>query len=276
MMREFDMTLLNKYLPKYLNSSRRIKSKILDEYVSLCGVKRNTAIKRFERARQGDDKGRKDYNKPGRPKKYGSYETELIRSIYMLSNLICAERLHPVIPLYINQLINNDVNFRYRYPADSVNKVLNISLGSLKRIIARFEKPKKKRYFKSKLPIYRDIPIVVDSYNKNKGDISACGLDFVEHKGVSSNGYYAITMTVVNYYSQWISRASGLGKDLETIRTIFERFNTTNPLFKHNIITKFHQDNDKTLLSYLYKRYSNLPNILISRTRAYHSNVTVL
>ena len=274
MIKEFDMVLLNKYLPKYINSPKVVKSKIIDEYLSLCGVKkRNTAIKRFERGwRRG--MGRRGYgNKLGRPPKYGSLEIELVRSIYFISNFICAERLHPVIPIYIEQLRNNDINFEFKYSKESIDKVLKISLGSLKKIISKFERPLKKRYFKSRMMIYREIPVVVNSYSREKDDITSCGVDFVEHKGDSSSGRYAITLTLVNYYSQWISRVSALGKDLEAIHSMFECLNLTNPLFKHKIISKFHQDNDKALLSYLYHKYAKSHNnIAISRTRSYHSN----
>lgn len=141
----FDMELLKKLFPSYLNASKDIKGKLIDEYVNLCGVKRNTAIKRFERYRACSGKDRR-IKKLGRPKKYGSLEKELIKSLFYISGFICAERLHPMIGLFLHQLMDNDVNFRFKYPDYVVDKVLNIPLGSLKKIILTLDKPKKKGF----------------------------------------------------------------------------------------------------------------------------------
>ncbi|MGC8727951.1 MAG: hypothetical protein ACP5SD_01665, partial [Elusimicrobiales bacterium] len=123
MLKGFDMELLNKLLPSYLNASKDVKSKLIDEYVKLTQVKRNTAIKRFERHKAVN--GKKEYlKKPGRPQKYGSLEKELIKSLFYISGFICAERLHPVISLFLAQLINNDLNFSAKYPDYVVDKVL--------------------------------------------------------------------------------------------------------------------------------------------------------
>jgi len=78
MLKGFDMELLNKLLPSYLNASKDVKGKLINEYVNLTQVKRNTAIKRFERYKAIS--GKKEYTKkPGRAKKYGSLEKELIK-----------------------------------------------------------------------------------------------------------------------------------------------------------------------------------------------------
>jgi len=267
MLKGFDMELLNKLFPSYLNASKELKGKLIDEYVNLTQVKRNTAIKRFERHKTIS--GKKEYTKkPGRPKKYGSLEKELIKSLFYISGFICAERLHPVISLFLAQLIDNDLNFSAKYPDYVVDKVLNISLGSLKKIILTLDKPKKKRVCLSNSAIYKNIPVITDSYHRYKYDITASGCDFVEHKGENSSGPYIITYTNVNYYSQWISRISALGKDSMAVKDINIKLNNTNPLYRFNIIKKSHQDNEKALLSYLY--YNT--NLELSRSRSYHSN----
>lgn len=269
MLSEFDMKLLKEYHSKYISSSKSGKSRILDEYMSLCHIsKRNTVVKRFERFRIGK-KGKREFTrKPGRPLKYSSLDIELINYVYHLSGFICAERLHPVLKIYISQIMENDINFRLKYPNDVIERVLNIPLGSLKNIISDFDKPKKKRFHLSRTEIYRNIPVITDSYRRYSQDITSVGCDFVEHKGQSSLGPYAVTFTNVHYYSQWISRISALGKDRQTISEIYSKLIKINPLYRFNIIQKSHQDNEKALLSYLYYKQ----NMELSRSRASHSN----
>lgn len=267
MLRGFDMELLKKLFPSYLNASKDIKGKLIDEYVNLCGVKRNTTIKRFERYRACSGKDRR-IKKLGRPKKYGSLEKELIKSLFYISGFICAERLHPMIVLFLQHLMDNDINFRFKYPDYVVDKVLNIPLGSLKKIILTLDKPKKKRFHLLNSPIYKNIPVITDSYNRYKYDITSSGCDFVEHKGENSFGPYAITYTCVHYYSQWISRISTLGKDRQSMKEIITKLDDTNPLYRFGIIQRSHQDNEKSLLSYLYHN----TNLELSRSRSYHSN----
>lgn len=263
------MKLLKEYRSKYIYSSKSEKSKILDQYMSLCHIpNRNTVIKRFERFRSGKI-GKKEFvKKPGRPSKYSSIDIELIRSVYHLSGFICAERLHPVLGLYISQLIDNDINFKIKYPNDTIEKVLNIPLGSLKSIILTFDKPKKKRFHLSRTENYRNIPVITDSYRRYLQDITWVGCDFVEHKGQNRSGPYAVTFTNVHFYSQWISRISALGKDRQAISKIYSKLMEINPLYRFNIIRKSHQDNEKALLSYLYYKQ----NMELSRSRSCHSN----
>lgn len=273
MIEEFDMKLLQEYSRKYFNSSKAQKSKILDEYMSLCHLtKRNTAVKRFERFRYSSNNGRQFIKKPGRPKKYGSLEIEILKTIYYMSDFICAERLYPVLRLFVSQLEANDKDFKFKYPADVVERVLNISLGSLKRIISGFEKPKKKRCHLSNSMLWKDIPVVANSYHKYTDDITASACDLVEHKGENSSGIYAITYVNVHFYSQWITRISALGKDRTAIEEIYSKLLSSNPLYKYGIVKKSHQDNEKALLSYLYHK----TNLELSRSRAYKSNVTHL
>lgn len=269
MLPEFDMKLLKEYYQKYLSSSKTQKSVILDQYMSLCHItNRNTVIKRFERFKAVKKDSKEFTAKPGRPVKYGSMEKELLKSMYHLSGFICAERLHPVISIFVSQIRRNDVNFEFKYNDDVIKNVLNISPGSLKKIISGFDKPKKKRFHLKNSEIYRNIPVVTDSYRRYSFDISASGCDFVEHKGENSSGPYAITYTNIHFYSQWISRISVLGKDRQAVAQIYSKLSCLNPLFKYSIIRKSHQDNEKALLSYLYRK----SNLELSRSRSYHSN----
>lgn len=52
------------------------------------------------------------------------------------------------------------------------------------------------------------------------------------------------------------------------MKEIITKLDDTNPLYRFGIIQKSHQDNEKSLLSYLYHN----TNLELSRSRSYHSN----
>jgi len=93
---EFDMELLRKLITKYLKSAKKGKTEILSEYCALAGAGREAALKRFSRYKY--DGGNESVNKKQTGnKKKSKYDLgcrNLVRKLWHLSGLICAERLH--------------------------------------------------------------------------------------------------------------------------------------------------------------------------------------
>ena len=99
------MDLLKRLIPPYLRGSRRDKARILTEYCGLTAIKRKTAIKRFNRHIIGPT-GRLAKKTGGKPK-YNSIHREIIGLCWELSGYLCAENLHPMLKVYLDQLEGN-------------------------------------------------------------------------------------------------------------------------------------------------------------------------
>lgn len=268
-MEVFDMELIKRLIDEYLISSKKSKSKIIDKYMKLTKVNnRKTVIKRFNRYIYYTKNEKNNLlSKRGRLKKYNSIHKQIIKLIFELCDYSCAENIHPQIKEYINQLKNNDklINFK----DEDIEIVQNISLGSLKRIISQLPKPRHKKH-KGQSEISKNISIYAnfgENAYKSPGYIE---IDFVEHKGGYSDGRFALSACYLDIYSQWISRASAFGKDLESIKQMDE---IALSKIYHPII-HYHVDNDRSLLSYLFNKLQvqKNNNFELSRSRPYKKN----
>lgn len=268
-MEAFDMDLLSRMFPGYTNSHKKEKSRMIDEYCRLTLVKRKTAIKRFNRYRIDKGKVKRIKIKPqGRNRTYTSIHKEIIKLCWELSGCICAERLHPMMELYIKQLRLNS-NILSRYKEQDIQTCEEIPLGSLKHIVRGFPKARKKRQYKGNSKLYKQIPIEA---NFGKHAFEKPGyfeVDFVEHKNENSNGSFLVSICYTDVYSQWVARGASLGKDLEAIRFMDK---IASEKIYHPVV-KYHPDNDKTILTFLLNKVKNFRdfpgNEIISRSRPY-------
>src|SRR3989304_1645392 len=104
----FDMQLTQKLAKEYKKASKKGKGEMLTEYCLLTEVSRNTSSKRFckeirdvcPRVLPKTTK----YRKRGPRNKFNSIHKEIVRRCWELGGNICAERLHPMLTPYIDQL----------------------------------------------------------------------------------------------------------------------------------------------------------------------------
>ena len=271
MLKGFEMELLKKFSDEYKRASKKRKGEILSQYCKLTGCKRKTAIKRFLRYFVNPSKKREKSvfkNKRGHKEKYGILEKRLIKQIWEFVGQICAEKIHPQINVYINQMeFNNKITF---YPSTVVERVRNISLGTLKKIMLSFGTRKKNKH-KGNADIYRQVPIIANFGKHARYSPGYVEVDYVEHNGGNSSGTYAITGCYVDIFSQWVARAAGLGKNLSSIESIDKKVH--QKIF-HPIL-HYHPDSEKSILKLLFERMKKgkpAANYSLSRSRPYKKN----
>ncbi len=263
MIKAFDMELIKRQIDLYIKADRKTKKRIIDEYIKLTGVKRKTAIKRFNRfIKPCKFRYEKSLTKRGRPVKYGSLEKDILRQIWELSGYLCGERL--IWFIRQNRKIIEDMFSGY---GKACERVININEGSCKYLISKFPKYKKRRYYKGNSDIYKYVAIDAHFSRFSNEGPGYFELDLVEHKDNSSSGLYAVTVNFVDVYSQFVSRYAGLGKDYQTINYITHKAIDKIPF---NVLA-LHPDNEKSLLKMAYER-SKTNTISCSRSRAYKKN----
>ncbi len=275
MLNQFEMKLTQKLLKQYQKANKKEKSLIIDQYCQLTKVKRKTAIKRFNRAKINIFpralKVKKFLEKRGARTKYGPAQKAIIRLCWQLTGEVCAEKMYPLLNVYIRQLKDNHQLEGYS-PAD-IQLTQEVSLGTLKRIIATFPRPRAGKHKGNSL-IYKQVPILAyfgKFANLSSGFIE---VDFVNHSGESSLGPYAISGCFVDVYSQWIARAAGLGKSQRSMEKIV---NLSHQKIYHPI-KHYHPDNDKAILKVLFEKVSRIReqtkgiDLSLSRSRPYQKN----
>lgn len=270
MLKEFEMELIRRRFKEYLKASKKRKTQIISQYCELTGVKRKTAVKRFSRFRKNylfkeEVPLRSRKSRRGRKRKYTSIHKEIVKRCWELSGCICAEKLYPMLPVYIEQLRKN--NLLIFYEPRFIKEVNQISLGTLKRIIRDFPRVSKRKQ-KGNAFIYQKVPIIADFARYSFERPGYVEVDFVEHNGGSSSGTFAITGVYTDLYSQWTVRASGVGKTLHSMSEI-DRIAHRKIPFE---IVHYHPDNDKAILKVLFEKVRGKDVTMLSRTRPYKKN----
>ena len=271
MIGEFDMKLTQKLAKQYQKANKKTKGQILSQYCRLTEVSRNTASKRFSK------EIRNVYprvlpsrsNRPGAKKKFNSIHIAIVKECWKLAGNICAERLHPMLDTYIDQLDTSGLLEVYSKEDVSVTKV--ISCATLKRIISTFPRTSSKKH-KGRACVYKQIPIVAHfgQFSQSPGYVE---IDYVEHSGGNSSGLFAITGTYIDIFCGWVARAAGLGKNLWSVSEID---NIAQSRIFHPIL-HYHPDNDKTILKILFQRMmknkeGQKRSFILSRSRPYQKN----
>lgn len=274
MITDFDMKLTGKLLSQYKKSNKKEKGQILAKYRQLTGVNKNTAAKRFRkqiknpypRILSGKDK-KSRRKKRGPKKKYTAVHQRIIKNCWELAGNICGEKLHPMLPIYLKQLRENG-ELRFCSPKE-INQTKQISLGSLKNIIAQFPKTSSKKH-KGNAFIYKQVPIMANFGQFAKEKPGYTEVDFVEHNGGCSSGTFGVTGVYVDLFSQWVARAAGLGKNLNSVTRIDK---LAHQKILHQIL-HYHPDNDKPILKLLFERMKTKKKkpFKLSRSRPYKKN----
>ncbi len=279
-MSHFEMELTQRQAAKYKRAGRKKKGEIITRYCELVGIdgnltgNRNLVSKRFRKVirdihpRVLKEK-RSTGKKRGRKLIYTSIHKAIIRKVWSLSGEICGERLHPALGEYINQLAKNDELkfFGERY----IQETKRVSERTLKRIVAGFPKTGKRKNHKGNASIYKAVPIHAH-FGKNAYRVGYVEVDYVEHSGGNSSGTFANSGCYVDVCLGWITRAAGLGKNLQSVSQIHEM----NERRIYHQVHEYHPDNAKPILKLLLERKLNPKgadehnNYRISRSRPYH------
>jgi hypothetical protein len=151
---------------------------------------------------------------------------------------------------YIEQL--EDAGDLILYPAEVIKQVDKIPLGTLKKIMRSFPRQHKSIH-KGNFEIYKQVPIVANFGKYAMENPGYVEVDYVEHNGGNSSGTFAITGVYTDIFSQWVVRASGLGKNLRSVEDIDKKVH--QKIF-HPIV-HYHPDNDKSILKLLFERIKN-------------------
>jgi hypothetical protein len=250
MIGDFDMKLTQMLAKRYKDASRKTKSEMITEYCQLTQTSRNTASKRFCKQIKNPYPralpATPTPNKRGPKKKFRGVHVRIVKKCWELAGSICAERLHPMLCTYIDQLQTQGV--LRDYTAHDIAIVKSISVATLKRVIATFPRANNKKH-KGNDFIYRQVPIVAH-FGKFSDTPGYVEIDYVEHNGGSSSGLFIITGTYTDIFSGWTARGAGLGKNLSSVSSIDT---TVHTRIFHPVI-HYHPDNDKSILKILFER----------------------
>lgn len=139
MIMETKKNIFEEHLSAYLRADKQGKGEILKHVCFVTGMWDKSAIRKF-RALQMRTVGRQDHR--GKSEYYGPDVTIALKTIWQAGNEVCGELLHPMIAEYVKILKRDDM---WGYGDTVTNKLLAMSIATVKRRVGKFKKARKAR-----------------------------------------------------------------------------------------------------------------------------------
>lgn len=253
---ELKRSYLNSIRTRYRNSTKKQKTKILDEFCATTKLSRKHAI----RALNGQVKLK--LIKPGRKAKYGGAEFQFhLVELWELMGRINSKKMKAAIPLWLPF---------YKDVQPYINALLlEVSSATIDRLLKPY-KSKKQRGLSSTRPslIKNKIPLkLLDGEVDYPGFIEA---DTVAHCGESLSGEFISTLTMTDLMSSWTENRALWTKTREQVVKQMKRVESRLPFMMVGLAV----DNGSEFLNhdlhdYLTKRQAPLSFV---RRRPYKKN----
>lgn len=246
---------------RYQRVGRRFKSKILDEFCSVCGYSRKYAIQLLGRKPTQRNK------KPGPKPKYDAEVLAPLKAIWLASEQMCSKRLKAALPLWLP--FYEQQHGRLSEPART--KLLNISPATIDRLLKKLRARYPGKGLCGTRPgglLKNQIPIRTDNRDANQpGFLEA---DTVAHCGHSMAGDFVWSLTFTDLFSQWTQNRAIWNKGATDVLHQVEDLEGKLPF----AIKGFDVDNGSEFLTFhLWRYFMDRPcPIALTRSRPYRKN----
>jgi hypothetical protein len=248
---------------RYSISSKKEKSLILDEFCKTCRFNRKYTIRLIGKKEHTTNK------RKGRPKKYHSTAIiDFLKTLWIVTNLACSQRLKAAIPLWLPYYLLHHKNI---LTPKEEQLLLEISPRTIDRLLKRLKSKYHKFGLSTTKPgslLKKQVPIKLNQWDESiPGFIEA---DTVAHCGTSVAGQFAYTLNIVDIASGWTEQRAIWGKGKRGVFEALKNIRTYLP-FK---VLGFDCDNGGELLNYMLLEYftGHKNPVQYTRSREYKKN----
>ena len=200
---EFKRAYLVEIRSRYQNSTRKEKSKILDEFCAVNSYNRKHAIRILNSV------VRPRLRKPGPVSKYNRVDVlKSLKELWQMMNEICSKKMTVAFADWLPF---------YECRDDVKVLLLKMSSSTIDRLLRSYRSPlvkglstTKKSYFKNKIPIK-----LLDAEIKIPGYVEG---DTVAHCGLSAAGEFGSSLTITDLCSGWTDNRAMWTKKAEKVK----------------------------------------------------------
>lgn len=246
---------------RYQRVGRRFKSKILDEFCSVCGYSRKYAIGLLRR------KPTQRTKKPGPKPKYDGEVLAALKALWLASEQMCSKRLKAALPLWLP--FYEQQHGLVSEPART--KLLKISPATIDRLLKKVRARYPAKGLCGTRPgglLKNQIPIRTDNRDANQpGFLEA---DTVAHCGNSIAGDFVWSITFTDLFSQWTENRAIWNKGATDVLNHVKDLEGKLPF----PMKGFDVDNGSEFLTFhLWRYFLERPcPIALTRSRPYRKN----
>ena len=250
---------------QYRKSSKREKTRILDQFIAVSGYHRKHAI-RLLSCEPGNDTKHNNSSITNRSRRiYDEAVKEALIVLWEAADRICGKRLKAIIPSLVDAMERYD---HLKLNPDIRKQLLKVSASTIDRLLCsvRNSSQSKRRKHRPK-KVGKQIPVrtFADWGNPNPGYLE---IDFVVHAGGLMKGSFIHTLVGTDVSTGWTEFVPLLAREQSLV------VEGLDVMFQHAPfpILGINSDNDSafindTLLEFCRKNY-----IEFTRSRAYHKN----
>jgi hypothetical protein len=251
---------LQAVVKRYHVSGRREKGAILNEFCAVCSYNRSYAIRLLN---YGHERRRK---KPGRRSKYDNPGfIQALKRIWLAGEQRCGKRLKRAMPLYLPFYAKH-----YGEVSSEIRAMLlAVSPATIDRLLRRTKAKyagKGRSLTKPGSLLRNQIPIQITSWDP--GLPGFVETDTVAHCGASSQGPFALTITMTDINTTWTENRAVWTKRAENMVEQIENIRVSLPFD----LLGFDCDNGSEFINDHLVRYFQGKRIPLTRSRPYRKN----
>lgn len=250
-------------LAEYLAGNKKERGVILNAVVSVSGLTRKGAIKRFRRMQRADPCTTETR---GRPREYTLDVIAALKEVWKIGAESCGENLHPQIGEFIDIQIREKM---WKHDDVATFKLRKMSVGSLKHYLGAFIRTRRNFGGKGtteKSSVISMVPIRMDGWSEAETGVTQ--VDTVAHCGNSIAGDYCFTTNGTDVATLWGTRRAQWNKGQEATRTSLEAMRKNSPF----PWTEIHPDSGSEFINRFCIAYAEETNLRMTRSRPYHKN----
>jgi len=258
--KETKKELLGALRQRYIEASKKDKTRILDEFVELSGYHRKHAV-RLLSDQNGQHPAKSTYSR----RIYNEAVVEALIVVWEAADRICGKRLNVVLPNLVEAMERHG---HLKLNPEVRQRLLAASASTIDRLLQPVRKkarPRKKR--RTEPRVRNQIPV----RTFGDWDVPPPGfleIDFVVHCGGSMAGSFIHTLAVTDICSGWIECIPLLAREQALVVEGLEAIRQQLPF----AILGIDSDNDSAFICDMLLEYSKAQHIKFTRSRAYRKN----
>ena len=246
---------------RYLQGSRKEKTRILDELVATTGYHRKHAIRVL---RTAVPEYRRE--KRGRKRVYTGDVVSALAHIWRICGCICGKRLQPFLAEMVAVLERHG---ELKLDSESKRLLMQMSAATIDRRLAPFRQQQRRGLSTTKPGTLLKEAVPVRTFaDWNDAKPGFMEMDLVAHCGDSAEGQYLQTLTAVDICTGWTECLALEQRNQKAVSAAVERLRQRLPF----PLLGIDSDNDSAFINGTLIHYCRSQRITFTRSRPYRKN----
>ena len=246
---------------RYRTGSRVEKGRLLDEFTTVTGYHRKSAI-RLLSGRSRIEGGKSI----GRPRRYDEEVVEALKQVWETADRICGKRLEPFMGELVAKLQEWE---ELRVTAEVADQLCDLSASSIDRLRPYKNRGLRRPRSTTKPGSLLKASIPIRTFTEwNEDEPGFIEVDLVAHCGESTEGFYLNTLTGVDIVTCWVECQAVWGKGQDRVGGAIHKMSKSLPF----PLLGLDSDNGGEFINHHLYSYCERKEITFTRSRSYKKN----